>query len=272
MIQRWLERAIPGQPAPYKRLVVRVYAEVIFCIVGPAVHKLVSGLFFGFIGRREKKIEAFLSGASIWGERVVRATRTRLLRFGNIDAPQRGHMILVNHVNELDSAFDSLVLRSPYLANEMIKNTIFAYWWMKSMGSEVFDRRKPRTIAKSVRALLAGLERRSYIVYPEGSNGYVEEIRPLRKGMIELAYEHRIPVYIVLKSGLAAFREQPSDNVVGYTAIGTVRPEEFADWRAFRDHVHALMAAEKPRLDARVEHARAETVVETQNRVWTPTT
>lgn len=272
MIRRWLERAIPGQPDSYRRLVVRIYAEVIWCIIGPAVHHLVRGLFFGLIGRREKKIEAFLDGSVIWGRRVVRLTRTRLERFGVIDAPRAGHMIFVNHVNELDFSFDCLVLRSPYLANEVIKHTIFAYWWMKSMGSQVFDRRRPRTIAKSVRALMAGLERHSYIVYPEGSNGYTEEIRPLRKGMIELAFEHRIPVYVVLKSGIAAFREQPFDNVVGYTALGTVRPEDFTDWRAFRDHVHALMAAEKPRLDARVEHARAERVMASQNRVWTPTT
>lgn len=272
MIKRWLEHAIHGQPASFRRLVVRVYAEVIFCILVPALPQLLRGLFYAAIGRREKKIDQFLTGAQIWGRRVVRVTRTRLERFGPIDVPAAGHLILVNHVSELDPAFDSLVLRSPYLANEMIKNTIFAYWWMRAMGSEVFDRRKPRTIAKSVRALLAALQRRSFIVYPEGSNGYGEDIRPLRKGMIELAFEHRIPVFIVLKSGIAAFREQPSDNIVAYTAVGTVRPEEFADWRAFRDHVQMLMITEKPRLDARVEHARAETVPQSQNRVWTPTT
>lgn len=248
MLKRWLDEAIPGQPQ-YQRLILRAYAEVLPCILGPAIHLLVKGLYYGATGQRDKKTAQFLDGSVLWGERVRSFTRTRLIRFGPIDCPPAGHLILVNHINELDVAFDCLVLRKPYLANQTIKQTLFAYWWMRAMGSEVFDQRKKRTIARSVRALLAGLAHQSYIVYPEGGNSYGEEIRPLRKGMIQLAFEHRIPVFVVLKSGLAAFQSQTRGNIVGYAAAGTVEPAQFADWRAFQTHIHALMCAEKLRLD-----------------------
>ncbi len=251
----WLERAVPNQPPAYQRLVLRAYASVVPCVLGPAVQHLAKGLFYTASGNRTKKIEEFLDGSVVWGEHVRRMTRTTLLRFNAIDPPPRGHLVLVNHVNELDFAFDCLVLRKPYLANAAIKQTFFAYWWMRAMGSEVFDHRSPRTISKSVRALLKGLEQRSYVVYPEGSNSYTEEIGALKKGMLKLAYEHRIPAYVVLKSGMAAFQQQQRDNFLGYVALGTVDPAAFADWTSFRDRVHDLMATEKPRLDERVRAA-----------------
>lgn len=252
MIRRLLERAIPDQSEEYRALVLRTYAGVLPLIFGPALPHLARGLWYAATGRREKKIEQFLDGAVVWGERVRRFTRTSVLEFGDLQCPPAGHLILVNHVNELDFAFDCLVLRKPYLANETIKRTLFAYWWMRAMGSEVFDQRLSRTIAKSVRALRAGLPRHSYIVYPEGGNSYGEEIRPLRKGMLKLAFDHRIPVYVVLKSGLASFQRQQRDNIVAYLPLGTIQPADFADWKAFRDHIHSLMCTEKPRLDERV--------------------
>lgn len=253
----WLERAIPDQSPAYRRLVVRAYLAVPRCIVAEAPHHLARGLFHAVRRDRERRIEEFLRGAALWGERVRRMTETTVLRLDDIDCPPRGHLILANHVNELDVAFDCLVLRRPYLANAAIKQTVFAYWWMRAMGSEVFDHRNPRTIPQSVRALLRGLERQSYVVYPEGANSYGEEIRPLRKGMLKLAFEHHIPVYAVLKSGMAAFQQRQRGNTVGYRALGTIDPTSFPSWTAFRDHVHARMAEAKPRLD---EEVRRRTV------------
>jgi 1-acyl-sn-glycerol-3-phosphate acyltransferase len=252
MLKRWLDSAIPGQPEAYQRLVIRTYAEVIPCALGSAFPHWLKGFYYAMTGRREKKIEEFLRGSAVWGERVRRFTRTTVVRFSDIDCPPAGHLILVNHVNELDAAFDCLVLGKPYLANQTVKRTLFAYWWMRAMGSEVFDQRRKRTISRSVRALLAGLRHRSYVVYPEGSNTYGEEIRALRKGMLQLAFEERIPVFLVLKSGMASFQERQRDNVLGYIAHGTIDPTRFPDWRAFRAHIHALMCEEKARLDERV--------------------
>lgn len=255
MLRQWLEDAVPGQPEAYQRLVVRVYAEALPTILGPALPHLIKGLYYGMTGRRRQKFEEFLDGAVIWGERVRRLTRTRVVRFNTIECPPAGHLILVNHVNELDSPFDCLVLRKPYLANQTIKQTLVAYWWMRAMGSQVFDQRHKRTIPASVRSVLAGLAEQSYIVYPEGSNTYGEEIIPLRKGMLQLAFEQHISVYVVLKSGMAAFQSRQRDNVVGYIALGTIDPAQFPDWKAFRAHIHNLMSTEKPRLDERVRAA-----------------
>lgn len=252
MIQRLLESAIPNQTAAYQRLVVRAYAEVAPLILGPGLPHLVRGLFAAVTGRRERRIEHFLEGAGVWGRRVMRFTRTRVVQLEAVACPPSGHLVLVNHVNELDFAFDSLVLRKPYLANHTIKQTLFAYWWMRGMGSQVFDKSQVRTISRSVRALMAALPRQSYIVYPEGGLSYHEPIRPLRKGMVKLAFEQGIPVFVVLKSGMASFQEQQRDNVVAYLPLGTIQPRDFPDWQAFREHIHLRMVAEKPGLDARV--------------------
>lgn len=248
----WLERTIPNQSGAYRRLVVRVYAGVVPCIFSRGLHHFSRGLWYAAIRRGREKREAFLDGSVVWGEYVRRITGTTVLRFGAIDCPPTGHLILVNHVNELDFAFDCLVLRKPYLANEAIKQTFFAYWWMRAMGSKVFDRRTPRTISRSARELMAALGEQSFVVYPEGSNSYGEEIGGLRKGMLKLAYQHRIPAYVVLKSGMASFQQQASGNVIGYRAAGVVDPAAFPDWTSFRDHIHELMKSEKLRLDARV--------------------
>jgi 1-acyl-sn-glycerol-3-phosphate acyltransferase len=254
----WLERSIPNQSDAYRRLVVRIYAAVIPCVLGPGLRHFARGLWYAALRRRDAKREAFLDGSVVWGEYVRRMTATRLLRFDAIDCPPAGHLVLVNHVNELDFAFDCLVLRKPYLANEAIKQTFFAYWWMRAMGSKVFDHRSPRTISRSVRELMAALGEQSFIVYPEGNNSYGEEIGAMRKGMLKLAFQHRIPAYIVLKSGMASFQQKQLDNVVGYRAAGIVDPADFPDWTSFRDRVHELMKSEKMMLDARVRAAAAE--------------
>lgn len=252
ILDRFLERAMPGQPNAYQRLVMRAYAEVVTTILAHGLPNLIRGLYHAALGHRDKRIEEFLDGSVAWGETVRRFTRTRVVRYGNLDCPPSGHLILLNHVNEIDFAFDCLMLRKPYLANAAIKDTFFAYWWMLGMGSMVFDHRQARTIPASVRALVKALDRRSYVVYPEGKNSYGEEVQPLRKGMLKIAFDKGIPCYIVLKSGLAAFRERQRGNVVGYTALGTVQPRDFPTWTAFRDHIHERMTAEKPRLDERV--------------------
>ncbi|HYM61802.1 MAG TPA: 1-acyl-sn-glycerol-3-phosphate acyltransferase, partial [Thermoanaerobaculia bacterium] len=242
--------------------VVRIYADVLFAMFGPGMPYLIKGLGCTLIGRHEQRIKVFLEGSVIWGDRVRRLTGTRIVRFGQIDCPESGHLILLNHVNEMDFAFDSLVVHKAYLANEAIKRTLFAYWWMRGMGSQVFDHRQARSIPASVRGLVAGLARHSYIVYPEGGNSYGEQIRPLRKGMLKVAFDNRIPVYVVLKSGMAAFQERQRDNVIGYTGLGTVQPADFPTWTAFRDHIHALMSSEKPLLDERVRmESQAATAV-----------
>ncbi|MEO8382154.1 MAG: 1-acyl-sn-glycerol-3-phosphate acyltransferase [Acidobacteriota bacterium] len=252
----FLERAIPNQSDAYRRLVVRAYAEIGALVLGPALPYLLRAVFAQVRGRREERIERCLEGAVYWGNRVRRFTRTRVVQLGAVECPAAGHLILINHVNELDFAFDGLVLRKPYLANQTIKRTLFAYWWMLGMGSAVFDQGHSRTIARSVRALLAGLPKRSYVVYPEGGNSYGEEIRPLRKGMLKLAFENRIPVFVVLKSGLASFQERQRDNVIGYLPLGTLQPADFPDWQAFREAIHTRMAVEKPGLDAKVLELR----------------
>jgi 1-acyl-sn-glycerol-3-phosphate acyltransferase len=189
----------------------------------------------------------------MWGEEVVKITGTSLYISNEIKTPERGHMVLINHVNELDFPFDSLVIKLPYLANQQIKSAYLAYWWMKAMGSQVFDSSKSITIATSVRNLINGLKWASFIVYPEGHNSYSEDIKPLKKGMIKLAHERNIPVFVVLKAGLTRFETLKSGNVVGFKSAGVVYPSNFTDWEEFRDYIFDLMVKTKSELDQEIK-------------------
>lgn len=250
---RLLDRHIPVPSDAYKLLVLKVYLAVPKCIVFDARSNLARGMFFKLRGRRGSQFDEFLTGSAIWGEFVRKRTSTTIVRVNEIAPPAAGHLILLNHVNEIDFAFDCLVIRRPFFANQQIKSSFFAYWWMKAMGSQVFDYRQPKSIADSMRSLLRLLDTTSYIVYPEGGNSYSEEIRPLKKGMIRLAYENGIPVYVVLKSGLSKFQLGSSDRSIGYKACGTVSPSDFGGWEPFHARIQELMTSEKRALDLLLE-------------------
>jgi 1-acyl-sn-glycerol-3-phosphate acyltransferase len=163
-------------------------------------------------------------------------------------------MIFLNHVNELDFPFDCCVINKPYLANQAIKASVFAYWWMKAMGSQVFDTSHQKTIAQSVYNLVAGLKNYSYIVYPEGHNSYSEEINPLKKGMIKVAFENKIPIYVVVKSGVQALQTKPKGNKIGYRYCGTFDPKNYSSWEELRDTIFETMVKEKKILDSEISH------------------
>jgi 1-acyl-sn-glycerol-3-phosphate acyltransferase len=189
----------------------------------------------------------------VWGHAVVRLTKSKVHFTNPIEVPDSGHMILLNHINELDFPFDCIAVSKPFLANQAIKSSIFAYWWMSAMGSQVFDTSQQRTIATSVRNLMDGLKEKSYIVYPEGSNSYSEEIKPLKKGMIKLAYEKRVPVFLLVKSGIRKFQEVQENLTIGYKSAGVLDPNSYNSWEDFRDAIYNKMVETKKSLDEDLE-------------------
>ncbi|MEM7184009.1 MAG: 1-acyl-sn-glycerol-3-phosphate acyltransferase [Spirochaetota bacterium] len=248
------DKTMPDKTDSFKKLVVQTFLRVPRTIFfSRAIMNLIRGNFYALRKKTAQKEHEFQQGSALWGKAILKKTKTDMRVVNDIQAPGSGHFIFLNHVNEMDFAFDCLLLQKPFLANQVIKQTYVAYWWMRAMGSEVFDRSNKRTIAKSVKSLLKGLKKNSYIVYPEGSNTYSEEIIPLKKGMINLSYKLKIPIVLILKSGITKFQEKPQNNTIAYKSCGIIKPDSFASWEEFRDHLYQVMVEEKKKLDEEIK-------------------
>ena len=248
---KYLLKNLSHHSEGYQRLVVRTYFEVLNQIIKRAKLNLLKGIFYSFFNQ-EKKEKAFIDGSILWGDAMIHVTKTKMHLIGKFEIPENGHMIFLNHVNELDFPFDCYIIHKPFLANQAIKSSYFAYWWMKAMGSEVFDSSHARTISSSVRNLVKGLTKHTYIVYPEGHNSYSEEIKPLKKGMVKIAFENKIPIVLILKSGIAKFQKKQKNNVIGYKYTGLIDPNQFQTWEEMRDFIFKKMVEEKAILDEEV--------------------
>jgi len=252
----FLVKALKGQTAEYGHFVIKIYLRVLLLIFGKASPYLVKGLYYSIRGKREERIEAFLAGSRVWAEDVKKITKTNLLIFNTMNPPTKGHFIFLNHVNEIDFPYDCYAIGRPYLANQVIKKTLFAYWWMLAMGSLVFDNSRAMSIAVSIKNLIAGLATTSYIVYPEGHNSYSEDILPIKKGMVKIAFDQKIPIYLALKSGVTSYQSYRKGNTVGYMEVGFLNPSDFAKYEDLQNHLHELMVTKKKELDALVEKER----------------
>ncbi len=233
----------------YQKLVTRTYLAVVPQILFYSKRPLLKGIYFSF-SDQEKKEKSFIEGSVIWGSSIIKNTESTVKTFGDSKIPDKGHLIFINHVNELDFPFDCVMIQKPFLANQVIKSTYVAYWWMKAMGSKVFDTSHARTISHSVRQLVEGLKNHSYIVYPEGHNSYSEEIKNLKKGMIKLAHDNKIPIFLVLKSGIANLQVKQKGNQIGYKFSGVIDPNEFTNWEDLKIFIFNKMVEEKNQLDA----------------------
>lgn len=248
---QYLTHSLGSHSGEYKKVVIKTYMKALFTIVSKAKIILLKGIYYSF-SDKIKQHHALLEGSVLWGQDIVKMTKSNVVKVNEINVPETGHMVFINHVNELDFPFDCLIVKKPFLANQQIKHAYFAYWWMKAMGSLVFDTTHARTIATSVRELTKGLKYHSYIVYPEGHNTYSEEIKPLKKGMIKVAFDSKIPLFIILKSGITQFQKHPNGNKIGYKHVGTVDPSGFESWETLKDHIHDLMVKGKAELDKEI--------------------
>ena len=247
------EKVLPGQTREYQLLVLNCYARIIPLIFFKAQRHLWKGTYFHSKGDSEKGAREFLVGSKIWSESVIKKTKSTIKLWNEISPPQKHHFLFVNHTNEMDFPFDCYVIGKPYLANQTIKKTFFAYHWMKAMGSEVFDSSKQMSIAMSVKNIIRGLGTTSYIVYPEGRNTYTEEFQQIKKGMVKLAFENKIPIWMCVRSGAASFQKKQSGNTIHYKALGTANPTDFNSTEELLEHLQKTMSAGKAELNAKLE-------------------
>lgn len=245
---KYFDDEIPASPE-YKRFLLFSFMMIPFLMITFGLPYLLKGLYYFAIGDKLKRRKAFLSGTKFWTDYITRKTNAKIVFSNDVQIPEKGAMVFLNHINEFDFAFDSHVIGKPYLANQSIKYAVFAYWWALAMGCLVFDTSKARSIVYSIRKLLKGLENNCFIVYPEGHNSYEENIKPLMKGMIKIAYDNRIPIVLLVKAGVSKLQSNLKDLVVGYRMIGIIEPSNFQSWDELQKFIYESMLKEKTVLD-----------------------
>lgn len=120
--------------------------------------------------------------------------------------PEEGCMVLANHVNWSDFVIDiCLVPRGVYVSRNVLKFLFFPGSLCRDYlyGDVVFFKRGWKDSKAQLYADVEGKvkEGRSVIVYPEGTRNPKAEKLPLKLGLIKLAYEKNIPVYVSMTSG-----------------------------------------------------------------------
>lgn len=121
---------------------------------------------------------------------------------------EEGCMVLTNHVNWSDFVIDiCLVPKGVYVSRNILKylffpGSIFRDWLYGDVvffkrGWQASKARLYRDVAEKV------AEGRSVIVYPEGTRNPRAEQLPLKLGLVKLAYERKLPVYVSMTSGKA---------------------------------------------------------------------
>ena len=76
----------------------------------------------------------------------------------------------------------------------------------------------------------------------------------LKKGMINLSFKLKIPILLILKTGMTGFHSSTYENTVLYKSIGIIKPDSFETWEEFRDHIHSIMKQEKTNLDLEIKN------------------
>ena len=235
----------------YRKLIFLVYSQALICACFNSFFCLIRGLFFIIIRNKSKSQKAFMEGSNIWSKKIMRLLNIEIIYLNKFNIPKNNHFIFINHVNEVDIPLDSLVVKQVFLANQTVKKMIIAYWWTKAMGSEIFDPSKPSTIIRSIRSILKSLKSRCYVVYPEGHNGYKESLQPLMRGIIKIAYDKKIPIYLLLKTGMTQFQKHDHDGKfqIFYKFIDIIEPKDYKTAKEFHQFVESTMNEEKIKLD-----------------------
>ena len=235
----------------YRKLVFRTYLQVLVSVFFDSFFCCLKGLFFLLMKKEYKSQLSFIQGSFIWGKKIIRLLNIEVVKLNHFFIPSSKHFIFINHVNEIDIPLDNFVINKPFLANQTIKKMILAYWWAKAMGSEIFDPKKVSTILKSIKRLMEQLHNHSYIVYPEGHNGYKEELQPLMKGIMKIAYDKKIPIYLLLKSGMTQFQKKEHQGTfkIVYKFICIIKPEDYKNSKVFQQFIISKMNSEKSKLD-----------------------
>lgn len=121
---------------------------------------------------------------------------------------ESGCMVLANHVNWSDFVIDiCLIPRGVYVSRNILKFLFFPGSIIRGImfGDVVYFKRGWHTSKTRLYADVAAKisEGRSVIVYPEGTRNPKAHKLPLKLGLVKLAYERHIPIYVSMTSNKA---------------------------------------------------------------------
>ena len=159
------------------------------------------------------------------------------------DGKLRGCVVLCNHVNWSDFVLDiAFVPDGVYVSRNVLKLVFFPGSLIRSwlFGDMIYFSRGKKDAKRPLYDAVAAkcAEGRSVIVYAEGTRNPTGEKMPLRVGLIKLAYDRGIPLYVSMVSNKYAIVDEKAFKVtLGETIENKmsklVRPEDFADLQAF---------------------------------------
>jgi len=191
-------------------------------------------------------------------EALMAYLRPKILERGDPPTPktaaggERGCVVLCNHVNWSDFVLDIVflpggvyvsrnVLKIVFFPGSFIRSWLFDDMIYFSRGSK--DAKRPLYDAVADKCA-AG---RHVIVYAEGTRNTTGERKPLKVGLIKLAYDRGIPLYVSMVSNKYAIVDEKRLRVtlgaeIRNVVSGLVRPEDF-------DGLDAFLAAAQAKWD-----------------------
>lgn len=159
------------------------------------------------------------------------------------DGTPRGCVVLCNHVNWSDFVLDiAFVPDGVYVSRNVLKLVFFPGSLIRSwlFGDMIYFSRGKKDAKQPLYDAVAAKceEGRSVIVYAEGTRNNTGEKMPLRVGLIKLAYDRKIPLYVSMVSNKYGIVDEKRLRVtlgerVQNKMSNLVRPEDFPDLAAF---------------------------------------
>lgn len=157
-----------------------------------------------------------------------------------------GCIVLCNHVNWADFCLDIIFIKRGVFVS---RNALYAVFWPASwlrdwMFADMIFFKRSKTVNQDAKKELydrvaekckAG---RSVIVYAEGTRNNTGTKKPLKVGLIKLAYERQIPLYVSMVANKGAIVDEKRLSVTFGAEVrncmsGLVKPGDFGDFPAF---------------------------------------
>lgn len=142
---------------------------------------------------------------------------------------------LCNHRSWADFWIDyDIVKGGCYISRNIIKKILFgtSAWAEKANNILFFDRGDTRSKYELYKKILEKINKRNMIIYPEGTRQTSNVSKPLKIGLIKLAYENNIPLQVVITSNKEKIFSQKkleyNKNIkCTYYASEKIKPSEY---------------------------------------------
>ncbi len=175
----------------------------------------------------------------------------------------KGVLLMMNHFNALDPYFIYDFVEFYSVAKSDLIGETDGYWLLEYVKDELYERcqlisykRGDKKSGQEVKDAILNMinKGKNVIVFPEGTcqHCFLKPL-PFKKGIIELAFEHNIPIFsmsINYSKDIGASREEPVDFVDIFEKSPDVRiymngmfyPKTFTNWESLNKEVYRSIA------------------------------